>query len=219
MFAIGIAGCNEQGGRLVEKEPSKATPVPTQPQITMESPHGEGGSPAMGGMGVQPPAVDQNVEIKDSTVTIGNLRFTIDPAWESQEPSSSMRAAQFVLPGEGDAGAGEMAIYRGIGGSSKANIQRWVAQMQQPDGIDPEDAEIRTRQIGDFEAMTLDVTGKYAVSAMMGGGQTIENARMLAAAVEGPGGPYHFKAVGPEETMDAWAAAFEEMVQSFENVE
>lgn len=146
--------------------------------------------------------------------------FAVDATWVSQEITSAMRAAQFQLPGvEGEA-PGELILYRGIGGSNDANIQRWVQQIQQPDGSDSATkAKIETSESGEFKIMTLDVSGSFTATMMAGGGASFPEARMLAIAVEGPGGPYHFKAIGPAKTMEQWKPAFDALAASIKKAE
>ena len=40
--------------------------------------------------------------------------------------------------------------------------------------------------------------------------------RMLAAAIEGPGGPWFFRMIGPAATVNAAAADFQQMLASLE---
>src|SRR5678816_1008271 len=80
------------------------------------------------GVGPQVLAVAQKSELK----------FTIPAGWIEEPRSSSMRVAQFKLPkAAGDAEDASLVLYyfgQGQGGSVTANIDRWIAQMKQPDG-------------------------------------------------------------------------------------
>lgn len=221
-----VSACSDQGGTLVDKPEGESKqiaqkPAPTQSAI---SPHQSGNQP-MGGMGVQPPATSAKVNIEGTSVTVGRLAFQIHPNWLAEQPNSAMRAAQFQLPPAEGSEPGSLVVYVGIGGSAEANIQRWIGQMAQPDGSDPaEKANVKTygmknEEIDSFAVMTLDLVGSYQVSMMMGGGQTISNARMLAAAIDGPGGPYHIKAIGPADTMAKWKPAFDALIESIQKVD
>src|SRR5579884_3708047 len=89
------------------------------------------------------------------------LFFSSPPGWRSTPTSSSMRVAQFTLPrAEGDPEDAELVVYYfgGSGGSVEANMQRWVGQMQQPDGK-PSAAVARreTRHVNGLAVTLLDV--------------------------------------------------------------
>ncbi|MGI6455521.1 MAG: hypothetical protein ACOX5R_07830 [bacterium] len=174
------------------------------------------------GMGMQPQE-QHSVSIEGTQVTIGPIAFEIGENWKSAPPSSSMRAAQFVIPpAEGQIEPAELAIFQGITGTNQQNIDRWIGQFQIPEGTAPEDVTIvEKRQVGEFNVQTLDIQGVYIASMgpMMSGGQAMENYRMLGAAVEGPGGPWHFKLVGPVDAVEASKEAFEKMVSSLRTVE
>ena len=65
------------------------------------------------------------------------LRFEAPSTWISETPSSSMRLAQYRLPGlEGDPEDAELAVFYfgGQGGSVQANVDRWIGQFSNPDG-------------------------------------------------------------------------------------
>ncbi len=76
-----------------------------------------------------------------------------------------MRVAEYVLPrAAGDTEDGELIVYffGGSGGSVDANIERWLGQMQQPDGRASRDVATRsTRVINGLNVTTLDLAGTY----------------------------------------------------------
>jgi len=84
------------------------------------------------------------------------LTYTAPSGWTVVPTSSSMRVAQFTLPrAAGDTEAAEMILYYfgGSGGSVEANIERWLGQMQQPDGRPTKAAATReTRTVNGFSA-------------------------------------------------------------------
>jgi hypothetical protein len=150
----------------------------------------------------------------------GSLKFTAPQGWESRAASSTMRVAEFVLPAR-DAAAGnaELVIYYfgGSGGSVDANIQRWLGQMQQPDGRATSDVATRdTRTTNGLKVSLLDVSGTY-VAEMRPGATEKHNSpgfRMRTAVVETPRGPYYVKLVGPATTVGAWNASIDEFLAS-----
>lgn len=127
------------------------------------------------------------------------IQWALPPGWREEPPTSTMRLAQASIPGPG--GAGELAIFQfagGVGGV-EANLDRWAGQMQ--GGGEPERGSFES---GPYTVTWLDAAGTYDPGTMSGGATGPQPGwRMLAAFVEGPGGPWVFKATGPEETMAA----------------
>jgi hypothetical protein len=150
----------------------------------------------------------------------GSLKFTAAPGWQTRTASSTMRVAEFVLPGR-DAAAGnaELVIYYfgGGGGSVDANIQRWLGQMQQPDGRATSDVATKeAKTINGLKVALLDVSGTY-VAEMRPGASEKHNSpgfRMRTAVVETPRGPYYLKLVGPAAVVETWNKSFNEFLAS-----
>lgn len=149
-----------------------------------------------------------------------NLRFAAPSEWIPKQPSSSMRVAEFSMPRvQGDAEDGEVTVYffGGTGGSVEANLQRWIGQMQQPDGRPSKDAARRTdRQVNGLAVTMLDISGTYTAEVRPGSAERHNKPgfRMRTAVVATPKGPYFVKAVGPAKTMERWNAAVEAFVGS-----
>jgi hypothetical protein len=141
----------------------------------------------------------------------GDIAFDIPQGWQSQPPTSSMRLAQAVIPGPG--GPGELAVFffgAGTGGSVDANIQRWVDQMESAD--QPKPASFDSNG---YKITWIDVRGTLKPSGMgMGPSTPQPNSRLLGAVVEGPGGPWFFKATGPDATLSAEHDAYLAMLKS-----
>lgn len=153
----------------------------------------------------------------------GELRLKAPDGWVSERPSSSMRVSQYQLPAaEGDTQAASLVVYyfgAGQGGSVDANLERWIGQMQTPDGRPPrEKAKTETTTINGMKVTLLDVTGVYAGGDMGGGGagQSKPTFRMRAGVIETPKGAYFIKLVGPEKTVNRWDQAFQEFIKSAE---
>ena len=92
----------------------------------------------------------------------GSLKFTAPKGWETRAPSSAMRVGEFAVPGVN--GSAELVVYYfgGTGGSVDANIQRWLGQMQQPDGKPTSEvAKRETKTINGLDVSLLDVSGTY----------------------------------------------------------
>jgi hypothetical protein len=150
-----------------------------------------------------------------------DLTFTTPKQWTAQRPSTSMRKAQFLLPGETREADAILGVFHfpHTGGSVTANLERWYTQFKQPDGV-PSASRAQTRKLkaGGFDVTVAYLRGTYLKpkSPMEMGGETAEvlHEAMLAAVVETPAGPWFFKAVGTQETIDLHRATFEDFMRS-----
>ena len=150
----------------------------------------------------------------------GQLTFTTPAGWHAQAPTSSMRIAEFALPhADGDGEDAQLVIYYfgGEGGSVDANLQRWVGQMQQPDGR-PSNAVAKkeTRSVNGLSVTLLDVSGTYVAEMAPGAvaHNNKPNFRLRAGVVETRNGPYFIKLTGPAKTVGKWDTAYAQFVGS-----
>jgi len=161
---------------------------------------------ALGGLQAAPPAT--------------GLVFTAPPAWTSRPPASTMRVAEFVVPhAAGDAEDAEAIVYffGGTGGSVDANIDRWIGQMQQPDGSASKEKARRERlTINGLTVTTVDVAGTYVAEVRPGATERHNKPdfRLRAAVIETPRGPYYVKMTGPAKTMAAADADFKKFLST-----
>ncbi len=144
----------------------------------------------------------------------------------SEPPASRMRRAQIRIPAAEGQESGSVAVFHfpGQGGDVQGNIDRWYGQFVQPDGSATKTkAEQRTVKVGDLDVIVVSVTGThlFARSPMMMQGEIdkLTDYRLLGAIVPTSDGPWFFKAVGPKATIDAHAAGFDKLVQSFRLVD
>lgn len=144
--------------------------------------------------------------------TPGQLDFTFPDHWQEEPPSSGMRMAQAKVPGE--AGPADVVVFYfgpGGGGGVEANIDRWVGQMEVAAGTQPER--------GSFEANGYRVTHVTVEGTLlpsgMGTGPTEPqpDSMLIGAVVEGPGGPWFFKATGPIATLEGEREGFMGMLR------
>jgi hypothetical protein len=148
------------------------------------------------------------------------LTFSAPPEWKTVPTSSSMRVAQFALPhAPGDTQDAELVIYYfgGSGGTVDANIQRWIGQMEQPDGR-PSSAVAKQsrRTINGLAATLVDVSGTYVAENRPGSTErhNSPNFRLRAAVIETANGPYFIKLTGPASTVSAHEKNFEQFLSS-----
>ena len=157
----------------------------------------------------------------------GELRYKVPEGWQVERPNSNMRVAQYKLPkADGDSADAELVLYyfgQGQGGSAQANIDRWLNQMQQPDGTpSKEKAKIENLTVNSMPVTTVDVLGKYN-GGMASPGATpsatpadMSNYRLRAAIIETPKGSYFVKLTGPQNTVSRWDQAYIDYIKSFE---
>jgi hypothetical protein len=147
------------------------------------------------------------------------LSFTAPDGWRQSPASSSMRVAEFTLPrAAGDAEDAQLIVYYfgGSGGSVDANITRWIAQMQQPDGKPIRDAKRVTRTVNGLPVTLVDVAGTYIAETAPGASarHNKPHFRLRAGVVDTPNGPYFIKLTGPEKTVTQWDHAYQQFVGS-----
>jgi hypothetical protein len=153
-------------------------------------------------------------------LTAGSLTFTAPADWKSTPPASRMRVAEFVVPpADGDRESTTVIVYYfgGMGGSADANIERWIGQMQQPDGKPSKDVAIRSdKTINGLKISMIDVAGTFVAEVRPGSAERHNKPgfRMRAAVVETPGGPYFVKLTGPAKTVERASAAFDQFLGS-----
>jgi hypothetical protein len=134
-----------------------------------------------------------------------------------------MRVAQYRLPRTaGDAEDASLVIYYfgpGQGGSVDANLDRWIGQMEQPDGSPSRD-QARTEKltVNGLDITLLDVAGTYTAEMSPGSGsrQNKPNYRLRAAVIDTRKGPFFAKLLGPEKTVRRHDQAFQAFIRSFE---
>lgn len=142
------------------------------------------------------------------------LRWRDPPGWRRTPPASSMRRAQYQIPGP--AGDAELAVFFfgvGQGGDIEQNIQRWHGQFERTDAP-PTRA---SRQVGSLRATVTYATGRFNVSGMGAGPSgPRDNWALLGGIVETTQGPWFFKMTGPAATVSAARGAFEALIDSAE---
>ena len=104
---------------------------------------------------------------------LAQLNFTAPSAWQARPAASTMRVAEFVVPkAAGDTEDAELIVYffgASSGGSADANVDRWIGQMQQPDGSASKDKARREAQtINGLKVTMVDLTGTYVAEVRPG---------------------------------------------------
>lgn len=124
-----------------------------------------------------------------------------------------MRLAQAAIPGPG--GGAEMSVFHfgaGQGGDVDANLQRWVGQVDPDAGSEP---QRETFESNGLRVTWVEVHGTLRPGQMgMGPATAQANSRLLGAVIEGDGGPWFFKATGPDAALAPQRDAFVGMLRS-----
>lgn len=151
---------------------------------------------------------------------LSGLGFEAPAGWEPVSASSSMRLAQWELPGSGDNAAAEVVVFyfgEGSGGSVEDNLERWFGQFEQPDGAATmERAQVDRFNVGPLHVTRADMNGTYVAPARPGASerQNLAGYRMIAAVVEGDDGPWFIRLLGPASTVGTWSASFDAFLES-----
>ncbi|HYW69442.1 MAG TPA: hypothetical protein VE961_00315 [Pyrinomonadaceae bacterium] len=168
-------------------------------------------------------AIPTNTSATTQNAAGGDLHFKAPDGWTTEKASSSMRVAQYKLPKvEGDKEDASLVLYffgTNQGGTAQANIDRWIGQMQQPDGSDSKSkAKTDNLTVNGLNVSTVDVTGTYTAEMAPGSGSfhNDDNYRLRAAVIETPKGNYFVKLAGPANTIAHWDQAYSDYLKSFE---
>jgi len=209
--------------------PSQAELPPGHPPLTGAAPTEASAAPTPGAeqLPTGHPPIEQAppvapppsgaATVADGKLEVAGLSFEVPEGWLVQKPTSSMRAAQYGLPG--DAGAAELAVFAGIGGSAQLNIDRWISQFKNP--TDPQakpESEVQTFQKGGLKISIARATGTFGGTVMAPGAPAAapkSSQSLFGLIVEGgPQGILFVKAVGPEATVKAQDEALTAFAQS-----
>jgi hypothetical protein len=139
------------------------------------------------------------------------LSWKMPGDWQETPNPSALRLATYHVPGEA-----EMIVAR-AGGSTEANIQRWLSQFDNA-GADTRDE----RTIRGLHVTLVQVAGTFAPSPMMTAGaapQAHPGWALEGAIVETSGSPYFFKLIGPAPAIKSAQPSFERLLASLQPLE
>jgi len=145
---------------------------------------------------------------------LGALNVAIPSEWIQGTPSTSMRLAQYKMPGTAvNAGDAELAVFNRIGGTVQQNLDRWVGQFSQADGSSSRNrAEFTKMSAGIYQVDRVYLEGSYSAGMMGGSPAQNPNYGLLGYIVNMPDGAYYFKAVGPVETIKYWTTELDNFI-------
>jgi hypothetical protein len=154
------------------------------------------------------------------TAPAGPLAFRAQEGWVTEGSTSSMRAAQYRLPGgEGVGDATVVVFFFGAagGGGFEANVARWASQFEQPSGAPTlQTARESTRQVAGMPVREVALEGTYVAETFPGSGQRVreEGWALRGAMVDAAVGPYYVRLLGPVQAVEHWEPSFRAFISS-----
>ena len=138
------------------------------------------------------------------------LKWTDPAGWPSQG-SAPFRVVTYSVPAIPGSEKAECIVYffgPGQGGTVEANLDRWKGQFSQ--NGKPVEAKVAHRAVHGIRITTIDLAGTYTAT------ETMPGYRMLAAIAEGAGGNIFIRFIGPEKTVTAGLAKYEQLLASLQ---
>lgn len=144
----------------------------------------------------------------DGLVSIPGLQAAAPDGWTQVTPDNQMRLAQF------EAGNATVTVSQ-AGGSTDANIDRWLGQFVDQYGQPNDPADRYERTVAGFDATVIETFGAYLEGAMFGTPQRRENYGLVGAVIETPGASTFIKMTGPEVDIEEQREAFDRFLDAF----
>ena len=140
------------------------------------------------------------------TVMLLNYAATVPARWTARTPASSMRLAEFVVPGVGGKDSAEVVVYyfgAGQGGGIQANLARWKSQFSDPAG-QPVFERVTRDSSGAMPLTIAEYRGTYArgIGAGAAPGAARPNHTLIAVVAETPRGTLFFQLFGPAKAVE-----------------
>lgn len=157
---------------------------------------------------------------KSGGFTIDGKKSPVPSDWKEEAPTNRMRFAQYILPkAPGDTRDAEIVVFKGLGGSAQANIDRWKEQFRGPDGGKVgTNAKVTEIKVAGKPTLYLDMKGTYLFKSAPfdpnAKSEMLENYRMLAVHVDGDT-IFHIRLTGPSKTVEKYRDGFEKWLANF----
>jgi hypothetical protein len=181
---------------------------PPAPEIAMAPAHADEGAPAS-------PAAGSPAEA-GGLVRVAGITFSAPSSWRRETPSSSMRAAQFSIPGSANEKDGTVAVYyfgSGQGGGVEENVQRWESQFTDDVGRPAHGDSSEVVKNG-LKVTIVTVRGTYASGMPMGPSTPEPGSSLWGAIIVAPEGSVFVKATGPAALIDRSKGDFDSLLDS-----
>jgi hypothetical protein len=149
-----------------------------------------------------------------ATFEVGEFKFTRPADWQWVETTSPMRKAQLKIVGADKKDSGEVIFFyfgEGGGGGTKANIDRWLGQFEEP--REKINAKVEETTVNGRKVTYVQAEGTY-LSGMPGGPKTPQKNTMLSGAIlESDKGNVFVRTTGPVTLIKSSQPAFRKMVE------
>jgi hypothetical protein len=158
---------------------------------------------------------------KGTVVEFDDVKSVAPADWKEEKVKGFLRFMQFRLPKvKDDKDDAEVVIFKGIGGSTKDNVERWKKTFIPPKGKKLEEvAKVTEMKVGKAGVTYLDISGTYLFKARPNDPNAkVEerpNSRMLGVVFEGKDNTYHIRLVGPATTVEHYKKGFDEWLKNF----
>jgi hypothetical protein len=156
---------------------------------------------------------EKPVLTQGSNNAVAGVTWSLPARWKvtGERP---MRIATYSIPSGGEGAEGECAVFHfgnGQGGDTRANINRWVGQFENPST--PVEAE---KEVDGMKVITVTTTGTYLAPSgpMMQSQGKLSNYMLLGAIVDAPGGSVFFQLTGPSATVENAKTEFDALLGS-----
>ena len=149
-----------------------------------------------------------------ATFKVSEFTFTRPADWQWVETTSTMRKAQLKIAGGDQKENAEVVFFyfgEGGGGGTQANIDRWLAQFEEPK--DKLNSKIEQVAVGQRKVSYVQAQGTY-LSGMPGGAKTPQpNTMLIGAIIESEQGNVFVRLTGPLNLAKSSQPAFRKMVE------
>jgi len=214
---MALSGCQSEEPEVFKRLPGERPPLAEEPLAAPNNPDAGSTTTQVTAM---PVSAATDLKVGGNVLQVAGLAFTTSDDWVNEKPTSSMRAAQFKIPG--DAGPAEASVFffgANQGGGLEDNIRRWTAQFTTENATTTsQPAEVAKIEIEDLRLALVKTSGTYNLGMMgvPGVDSTPKpNFALFGLVVEGgPQGTVFVKVTGPKSTIDSQNAALEKFAQS-----
>jgi hypothetical protein len=149
-----------------------------------------------------------------ATFKVGEFTFARPADWQWQESASMMRKAQLKLVSADKKQTGEVVFFHfgeGNGGGTKANIDRWLGQFEEPK--EKLNSKVEELTVNKHKVSYVQAQGTYQ-SGMPGGPKTPQpNTMLLGAIIESEQGSVFIKLTAPLELAKSSQTTFRKRVE------
>lgn len=149
------------------------------------------------------------------TFKVSEFTFDRPASWQWVQVNSSMRKAQLKVEDSAKKESAEVVFFyfgEGGGGSTQANIDRWLGQFAEPK--EKLNSKVESVTVGGRKITYVQAEGTYQ-SGMPGGPKTpLANSMLIGGIIEGEQGSVFVRLTGPAALAKSAQADFRKMIES-----